>query len=814
MKNLKKVLSLVLVLAMVFALGVSASAASISDYSDADKIENTEAVAVMSAIGVLDGSKGAFNPKGIVTREQAAKIVTYMLMGKTNADKLTATVAPFADVAANRWSAGAIAYCKEMGYISGVGNNKFDPAGELTGLQFAKIMLTALGYDAKKQGLVGSSWAVNVANLAINNGIDAGIDNLNAPMTRELAAQMAYNTMTADMVYYPTAGGNISIGGVDIGIGGSPATTLGNAEAKDYRGQANGDEVMQFCEKYASKLTMDLETGADDFGRPVAYTWNFKGAPIYTASQEAVVEYTALTGASAINKTLKRYSVDANAKVITNGVSANFTVAANSTLGDTLAALTANGTQVEVYATNRVVTEVVVVDYSTGVLNVSTAKKTGDVTYTVGGKTGKDFADEDTPDTVVVNGDVAKGDIVTYVQAKGNLYIYPTTEVTGKQTSTKFSNGVKTIVVDGETYTIGKATLTAVADYVNSTVAANYYIDQFGYVVYTDSIYTASTDYALIDRVNVTVSADFDSAVTPTVKARVVLADGSVGIYNVALAKNSDGDVVVKNTNVEVPDVATANWDKLDDIYGYTINEDVITLEPMTALTASTAAGTVAYQTINNAFDSKDASYSSNGTSLFTSNTTYVVYNSTKRTAKVYDGVKAVPEIKNGNAFSIVTTSAAGRGTATLVFVIVTSDPTASVSTDLVYVTGDYRTDGAGNDAVNVYTAYDAEGNTVEVSVKGTVTAGLYALKTDGTLDNNATQYNGTNVVRGLATVDSGMVLVDNNWYYMTEDTTTVIVDGNLEEADGNNCILVLNAKDASVVDAIFVVSAPATPAP
>ena len=147
MKNLKKVLSLVLALAMALSLMTAAFAADASDYKDYSKVTYKEAVDVMTAAGIFNGGDGNnFNPDATLNREQAAKIITYMLMGQKEADKLTTTIAPYADVAANRWSAGAIAYCTDAGIIAGDGNGRFNPTAPVLGTQFAKMLLVALGF--------------------------------------------------------------------------------------------------------------------------------------------------------------------------------------------------------------------------------------------------------------------------------------------------------------------------------------------------------------------------------------------------------------------------------------------------------------------------------------------------------------------------------------------------------------------------------------------------------------------------------------------------------------------------------------------
>ena len=108
MRTLKKTLSLVLVVAMVLGLCVVGASAynKVEDFTDdVDKIGDAyyEAVGVLTGIQVIDGmTETSFQPQGNYTREQAAKIIAYMMLGKADADSLRCTKAPFDDVAADR----------------------------------------------------------------------------------------------------------------------------------------------------------------------------------------------------------------------------------------------------------------------------------------------------------------------------------------------------------------------------------------------------------------------------------------------------------------------------------------------------------------------------------------------------------------------------------------------------------------------------------------------------------------------------------------------------------------------------------------
>ena len=305
MKNLKKVLSLVLALAMALSLMTVAFAKEAKDYADYDEVNYKEAVDVMTAAGIFDG-KGAngFDPQGNLTREEAAKIITYMLMGRANADKLTATIAPYDDVAAGRWSAGSIAYCTNEGIISGMGNNKFAPTANVTGLQFAKMLLVALGYDAEIEDMVGDTWAINTSTLAISVGLDNDMEEvpMSQPLTREQACLMAFNAMQTPLVQYDSKT-TIDVNGTTVTIGGNEpeyvTTTIAKTQTIDDTKLSNtspAQYTIEFAEKYCPDLVLSNDD-TEEFCRP-AHKWTYDNLKIgrYVETPDKVYTDAVKTG--------------------------------------------------------------------------------------------------------------------------------------------------------------------------------------------------------------------------------------------------------------------------------------------------------------------------------------------------------------------------------------------------------------------------------------------------------------------------------------------------------------------------------------
>jgi len=203
MKNLKKVLAFILVVAMMASLMISASALSAKDFTDYTEVQNKDAVAMLTELGIINGyPTGDFKPAGTVTRAEMAKMIYVVLNG--GSDKApTPSAQRYTDVFRGMWCEGYVAFCDDLGIIAGYGDGKFGPNDLVTGTQAAKMLLVAMGYNPAKEGFTGTNWDYNVLKVAAAKGLFAGFNaNVSDGCTRDNAALLVYNALIADMVSY------------------------------------------------------------------------------------------------------------------------------------------------------------------------------------------------------------------------------------------------------------------------------------------------------------------------------------------------------------------------------------------------------------------------------------------------------------------------------------------------------------------------------------------------------------------------------------------------------------------------------------
>ena len=236
MRNLKKFLALVLALMMTFSLMVTANAAIDTNAAVTDKDSITEefkeAVAVLNGLKIITGYEdGTFRPDKSISRQEATALVYRLHSGdadnvKNNLYSTADNIAKFKDVnpnGAQQWSAGYIGYCANQEIIKGVGADRFNPTGNVTGYQMLAMVLRAIGYGQNGE-YEGSGWQTRVATTATKLGMLKNIDDTNyagtlsAPATRELVAEIVFQAALQGTVTYTPAFGYQEYGDASLGV--------------------------------------------------------------------------------------------------------------------------------------------------------------------------------------------------------------------------------------------------------------------------------------------------------------------------------------------------------------------------------------------------------------------------------------------------------------------------------------------------------------------------------------------------------------------------------------------------------------------
>ena len=311
MRNLKKILALVLALVMSFSLMATANA-----FTDSDKINGTyeEAVEVLSALKVFQGyENGSFVPQGSITRAEVAAIIYRIVTGDV-ADKQVGIYADynkFNDVKSTSWYAGYVNFCANAEYIKGYDAKTFGPNDPVTGYQALAMILRAVGYD-KNGEFTGTGWQTQTAavgkKLGITNNVSEG--TLGVAATREVVAEILFRSILVPQVEYTVAFGYQSIGQVSIGY---ETFGLAYAEGIVTANQATGAAATVVSKDYVANTTTDLrfgtKTGLNMIGHSVKVWYNAKTAAattgiygtVYTLMDKSTAE-TVLTATELVGK--------------------------------------------------------------------------------------------------------------------------------------------------------------------------------------------------------------------------------------------------------------------------------------------------------------------------------------------------------------------------------------------------------------------------------------------------------------------------------------------------------------------------------
>ena len=558
MRNLKKVLSLVLCVAMMLSVMVVGAGAAFSDQS---KIKNTEAVDACTALNIIGGyPDGSFKPEGNITRAEVTKMICVALNGGKEPNLATNATPTFSDVRTNANSAWAEKYiesCYAQGIVSGVGGGKFAPAGNVTGTQLAKMLLVSLGYNPDIEKFTGNAWATNVNIIATQKGLYEGLESIDvsAALTRDNAAQMLWNAVKADEVKYEYT--LVSENGQLVS-----KTTL--VDKKD----GNSTDNLTFLkDKYNVTIVKDAiltKISADDKGTYNVTTTGTKGKS-YT---KVAKDYSELMGQEVDvlvkdNDSSKVFGIYANedSKVIATGICDDLDTVSSSTekvkLDSTEYKTEGTLSAVDVYNfngkspagnLNSYIDNSSVAPYSIKLIDNNddgkidravvvpfTVKK---VTY-VGATslTVKDRGSIDKDDAVVEK-DLAKDDYVMITEAANTsadkITLTKVTPVTGKVNAVKDTN---TVQIDGTWYKMytGANALTNsdVGSTVKLQVVNGYYFDS--------ELTTAAADSSNV--LYVSAADKYEAGLgDPYVTIKAYFTDGSSKKVNVV--EVNDADVV------------------------------------------------------------------------------------------------------------------------------------------------------------------------------------------------------------------------------------------------------------------------------
>ena len=588
MRNLKRALSLALAMVMVLSMMVvGAGAANYDDFSDKDEIVNTEAVSVLVELGVIAGKDdGSYDPTGIITRGEMAKMICVVLNGGKDPSLGNVTNYSYNDTVGH-WAAGYIEYCTQLGIVAGDGTGKFNPNATVTGSEAAKMLLVALGYKSEIEGFTGANWAIAVNVRANQKGLYSDLSiSVDAGLTRDSAAQMVYNALDATVVSYTytlvTDGSSLSssptlkddskttlledkfnavkVEGVVV------ANEVGNLEATSEKGASldNGKTSLVITNAddqtvYTGTKTFAVSTGMDDLGRSVV---------IYVKkdsnSTKAEVLGSAIT--SIDNKVVKDNSKDTIATVaddikltLNSSTKMAFNYANLITYNKDLSPKTAGVEKILIDTDSDGDVDYVLVNtYSFG--KVTTYTTSGDGNITISTKDAKGQASALSADDkadVVGFGDVAKNDYVLAAYIGGKLHVMKAETVVGVLKAYKGTDPATKLTVDGTDYSVsnigniytgGEDDIAAANTYGanNLDTEATFYLDKNGYIVAVGNVSENAYNYALVLAKGTSIDE----------RVKVALSDGSTGTYDL----NTSG--------LKLDDL------KVGSVYAYSINSD------------------------------------------------------------------------------------------------------------------------------------------------------------------------------------------------------------------------------------------------
>ena len=223
MRNLKKILAMVLALVMSLSLMATAGAAQFPDVDDSNPYKT--AIDVLDELKVFQGFEdGTFKPTDTLNRAQAAVLVYRIATGDVENKYLDNYTymqqSKFTDLDGYNWAKGYINYCQNAGIVVGTSATTFNPGAPVTGYQLMVMLLRTLGYGKAGEFTDPKGWELQTAAIAEREGILKNVTggDFGAPAPRQMVAEILFRGILHDTVEYsPLTPGGYTESGVSLG---------------------------------------------------------------------------------------------------------------------------------------------------------------------------------------------------------------------------------------------------------------------------------------------------------------------------------------------------------------------------------------------------------------------------------------------------------------------------------------------------------------------------------------------------------------------------------------------------------------------
>ena len=183
---MKRLLSLLLVLAMSLSLLCTVSAASPEATEAADALHD---LGLFQGVGTNQDGTPNYDLDRAPNRYEAVTMLV-RLLGKEEEAKAGAWKTPFKDVA--EWANPYVGYAYQNKLTSGISADKFGGTGLVTASQYITFVLRALGYDSSTDFKWDAAW-----ELSDKVGFTSGEYNASSAFTRGDVAIISYRALSA-----------------------------------------------------------------------------------------------------------------------------------------------------------------------------------------------------------------------------------------------------------------------------------------------------------------------------------------------------------------------------------------------------------------------------------------------------------------------------------------------------------------------------------------------------------------------------------------------------------------------------------------